>query len=62
MSTLTAEEMQKILCQHHVNVPANASYRDLMLLYEDVIDWQMTECFSIAASTVSFPCHPSSFF
>jgi len=45
VGNLTELEMREELLQHEVMVPSTASYRQIMLLYDDIIDKQRTSCF-----------------
>jgi len=62
VANLTADEMRQKLREHHVNVQATATYRELMLLYEDIVNRQKTSSFKSAQSSVLYPSLPSSFF
>jgi len=59
-NSLTEANMRETLKNKHVRVPAEASYHEVMELYEMMLDGQ--EYCSLLALSVPFPCFPSIFF
>jgi len=59
---VTEKEMRATLQKYDQNVPTSATYRDVMQLYEEVVDEKRLECFHDKIKSVDMPSQPSSFF
>jgi hypothetical protein len=59
---LTEAAMRETLKEHEVQIPATATYRQLMLLVDRIVDKEVTTSLHGHSRSVDFPCLPSSVF